>query len=417
MLGRVPVHIVGMYPGSLGLTDRARAVLCRAQAVAGGKRMLMSLDALSTADCPIRPDKLIPLGGDLDGSIERIRQLSRTMRVCVLADGDPLFFGLGRKLVDALGDEAVIILPNVTTLQVAAARLKTPWHDIPAISLHGRDDYFPLFSALTRYDSVAVFTDAVNSPTAIAEALLTKGIEGLSMTVLEDLDTPQERIRTLTLEEIWDCDFSSLNLVLLTRHYPPETQLHLGMPDHYYLHEADCITKQAVRASGLAMLAVHPESVIWDLGSGSGSVAIEASHLAWRGRVFAVEKNRRRASMIRENVRRFGAWLVEPLRGEMPECLDELPNPDRIFIGGGLGGKEGRGLAILTEACNRLLSGGRLVAHCVLLDTLQQTKAFLEEQGWNFGVTQLQASTADRLGGDLHFKAQNPVFIIWAEKP
>ena len=417
MLGRIPVHIVGMYPGSLGLTDRARSVLRRAQAVAGGKRMLMALAALSTDDCPIKPDKLVPLGGDLEGGVERIRQLSRTMRVCVLADGDPLFFGLGRKLVDALGDEAVIILPNVTTLQVAASRLKTPWNDIPAVSLHGRDDYHPLFSALTRYDRVAVFTDSRNTPAAIAEALLKRGVEGLSMTVLEDLDTPQERIRTLTLEEVWDCTFAALNLVLLARHYPPETPLHLGMPDHYYLHEADCITKQAVRACGLAMLAVQPTSVIWDLGAGSGSVAIEASHLARLGRVFAVEKNRRRASMIKENVRRFGAWLVEVLRGDMPECLDELPNPDRIFIGGGLGGPDGRGKAVLAEACNRLLPGGRLVAHCVLLDTLHLAKAFLEEQGWNFGVTQLQASTADRLAGDLHFKAQNPVFIIWAEKP
>jgi precorrin-6Y C5,15-methyltransferase (decarboxylating) len=97
----------------------------------------------------------------------------------------------------------------------------------------------------------------------------------------------------------------------------------------------------------------------------------------------------------------------------MPDCLVELPDPDRVFIGGGLGQDN----AVLEEACRRLKSGGRLVIHCILLDTLFRAKGHLESLGWNFGVTQLSASTTDRLAGDMRFRAQNPVFILWAEKP
>ena len=417
MLGRQPVHLLGMHPGSLGLTDRARDILARAQVIAGGQRLLAALDHCCTEDRPIQPEKLIPIGRDLAATLARIERLSHKLRVVVLADGDPLFYGFGQRLIEALGADNVVVIPNLTTLQVAAARLKLPWQDVRTVSLHGRSDYQPLFAAISRHDAVAVYTDAENPPAAIAQALLQRGAEDFTLTVCEDLDTPQERIRTLALEAVWDEHFSPLNLVLIQRNYPPETPLQLGIPDHFYFHENALITKQAPRAAGLSMLGILPRSVVWDIGAGCGSVAIEASHLAWQGRVFAIEPNRRRAGMIRENLRRFGAWLVDVLRAEAPDCLAGLPDPDRVFIGGGLGGDEAKAKAILDIACKRLPHGGRLVAHCILLETLHRAKQYLESLGWNYGVTQLSAATSDKLAGDLRFKAQNPVFILWAEKP
>ncbi len=177
------------------------------------------------------------------------------------------------------------------------------------------------------------------------------------------------------------------------------------------------ITKLPVRATGLAFLNVEPESTVWDLGAGSGSVSIEASHLARRGRVFAVERHKTRAAMIRENIRRTGAWLVDTILGSVPDCLEGLPDPDRIFIGGGLGGPANQESSLLSLACERLKPRGRIVVHSILLDTLHQAKDHFKKLGWFFGVTQLQASATDSLAGDLRFKAQNPVFILWAEKP
>lgn len=417
MLGCQPIHLLGMYPGSLGITDRARDILQHAQVIAGGKRLLAALGRCCTGEAPIRPEKFIPIGRDLAEGLRRIEHAARSQRVVVLADGDPLFYGFGQRIIEALGAENVVILPNLTTLQVAAARLKLPWQSICTVSLHGRSDAHPLFAAIARHDTVAVYTDAQNTPAVIAQALLQRGAEEFTLTVCEDLDTPQERIRTLALEAVWDETFSPLNLVLLRRSFLPETPLQLGIPDHFYFHENALITKQAPRAVGLSMLGILPDSTVWDIGAGCGSIAIEASHLAWQGRVVAVEANRRRVGMIRENIRRFGAWLVDVLHAEAPACLAGLPDPDRVFIGGGLGGREDSAHAILETVCGRLPHGGRLVAHCILLETLHRAKQYLEAQRWNYGVTQLSAATSDKLAGDLRFKAQNPVFILWAEKP
>ena len=402
-----PVHVVGLRPGTLSLPPGVDEILARAQVLVAGRRLL------DAAPRSCRPEKRILVASPLAPILEEIeRDQAAGKSVVVLADGDPLFFGLGKRLIEHLGAERVHVHPNLCTLQMAAARVGLPWHDVRVVSLHGRSDVTPLFAALARFERLAVFTDPENSPAAIAQALLERGVVDAQLIVLENLGAPNETARRLRLEEAWDLPFADLNLVLVERTAPPEIPLMLGIPDHYYFHEKGLITKLAVRATGLAMLGVMPDSVVWDLGAGCGSVAIEASHLAHEGKVFAVEREQRRAAMIRENVRRIGAWLVETVTGEMPESLAALPDPDRVFFGGGLG-QDTRSLAI---ACRRLKPGGRVVIHAILLDTLMRVKDYFQAQNWNFGITQIQASSADRLAGDLRLRAQNPVFIIWADK-
>ncbi len=408
-----PVLVLGMRPGDLSLTHEVREMLQSAALLVGGHRLL---DACPRQWCP-EADRLAvtsPLSAVLD-TVRSVAENGR--RVVVLADGDPLFFGIGKALARELGRENLRVLPSLTTVQLAAARLGVSWEKTAFVSLHGRNDYTPLFSSLVHSDTIAVFTDQDNGPAEVARAMLERGADGFSMTVLEDLGTERERVRQLGLQETWGMEFSPLNLVFLEREYPPELSLHLGIPDHFYLHQRGLITKLPVRAAGLSLLAVEPSSVVWDLGAGCGSVAIEASHLARSGHVYAVERDKTRAAMIRENQRRTGAWMVEVVHGSMPECLQAMPDPDRIFIGGGLGGESNQGAGLLHDACERLKSSGRMVLHCILLDTLLEARATMEQLGWQFGVTQLQANASDRLAGDLRFKAQNPVFILWAEKP
>jgi precorrin-6Y C5,15-methyltransferase (decarboxylating) len=409
-----PVRVIGLTPGSLHFPEHAKRFLADAHMVVGGKRVL---DAVPSG---LIPDSAAvhPVSGPLPPLFDAIRAaMGKGLNVVVLADGDPLFFGIGKRLGEEIGRENLLVTPNISTMQLAAARLGLPWQEMDFVSLHGRDDFSPLYAALVRADLIAVFTDATNTPAEVARALLERGADCFSMTVLEDLGSPEERIRPLALPETWGMDFSDLNLVILERQYPPEIELTLGIPDHYYLHQKNLITKLPVRAAGLAHLNVEPGSTVWDLGAGCGSVSIEASHLARRGRVFAVERHKTRAAMIRENIRRTGAWLVETILGEMPDVLEGLPAPDRVFIGGGLGGESNRDSALLEVACDRLAARGRIVAHCILLDTLHAAKAHFDRLGWHFGVTQLQASATDSLAGDLRFKAQNPVFVLWAEKP
>lgn len=415
MLRPNKIHVIGMHVGSLDLGEREWNILAQAQVLVGGKRLLAACALASTPERPIQPEKQIPITAPLSDVLRRIERAAHK-RVAVLADGDPMFFGFGRLLVNHFGPQRVTLHPNVTTVQLAASRLHLPCNEIETVSLHGREDVSPLYSALCRARYVAVFTDHAHGPASVAEALLRRGADGYTMTVLEDLNTPQERIRTFSPEQAWDEEFSSLNLVLLQRDHPPELKLRLGASDSLYMHENSLITKQAVRCAGLGLLGVAPEHTVWDLGAGCGSVAIEACHLARNGQVFAVERNRRRVGMIRENIRRFGAWPVEVVRGSAPACLDSLPDPDRVFLGGGLGPASGDGESLLNAVCARLKPQGRMVIHCILLESLLRAKHFLERKAWPYGITQLQASTADPLAGDLRFKAQNPVFILWADK-
>eukprot|EP00831_Metopus_contortus_P009874 TRINITY_DN13813_c0_g1_i1.p2 TRINITY_DN13813_c0_g1~~TRINITY_DN13813_c0_g1_i1.p2 ORF type:complete len:428 (+),score=130.24 TRINITY_DN13813_c0_g1_i1:674-1957(+) len=409
-----PIRIIGLQPGSLALSRYAAEVLAEADLVVGGKRLLAALPDRTLPDKAVR----LPISGPLAPVIDTIRKVASDGKtVVVLADGDPLFFGIGKRLGEELGRENLRVEPTVSSMQLASARLALPWQEMDFVSLHGRDDFSPLYAALVRADLIAVFTDEINTPAEVARALLERGADCFSMTVLEDLGSPEEKIQLLALPETWGMDFSKLNLVILERLYPPEIKLTLGIPDHFYLHQKNLITKLPVRATGLALLNVEPDSTVWDLGAGCGSVSIEASHLARRGRVFAVERNKTRAAMIRENIRRTGAWLVDTVLGTTPEALATLPEPDRIFIGGGLGGDANQDNSLLKIASDRLKPRGRMVVHCILLDSLHTAKDHFQSMGWHFGVTQLQASATDSLAGDLRFKAQNPVFVLWAEKP
>lgn len=144
-------------------------------------------------------------------------------------------------------------------------------------------------------------------------------------------------------------------------------------------------------------------------------MALEAAVLAHEGRVVAVERSAGRAMSIQENRRRFGAAILDVCLGQAPECLPSLPDPQRVFIGGGLSGEDAED--ILGHVCHRLPPGGRLVASCVLLDTFCLCRRFLEGLDWPLEIMQIQASEARELAGDLHLAALNPVFLLAAQKP
>ena len=170
------------------------------------------------------------------------------------------------------------------------------------------------------------------------------------------------------------------------------------------------MTKATARAAAIAALRLEAGHTLWDLGAGSGSVSLEAAALLPFGRVFAVERLPARAEMIFANRRNCGAWQVEIVEGESPACLADLPDPDRIFIGGGIKGS-------LPAACARLKPGGRLIINCVLQSSLQSALDHLTGLGWPVESVLLQASQGEPLGESFHFTAQNPVFILAAEKP
>lgn len=399
------VHVVGLGLNHIDLPLSASQAIKEAEFLVGGERLL---DVFKD-----HPAEKIPIKSPLSVVIKRIKKEALSdNKVVVLADGDPGFFGIGKHLIESLGAESVIISPNVTTLQAAAARLKIPWDSIQTVSLHGRDDLWPLLRALVSNDWVAVYTDERFNPARVADELLERGVDIFTMWVFENLGQEGEEIGHFKLSEAAKRTFYPLNFILLERHKSPEIPLHLGLEDNLCLHQKGLITKREIRAMGLSALEIQPHHIVWDLGAGCGSVAIEASVLAHDGIVFAVERNPARVELIRQNIRRIGAYTVEMISGEMPECLERLPEPDRIFIGGGIRKDTG----VLETATRRLRPGGRLVIHLVLMGSLSRARDYIMDLKWPVSISQIQVARSQILAGDQHLKALNPVYILSTTK-
>jgi precorrin-6Y C5,15-methyltransferase (decarboxylating) len=402
------IHVIGLGLCPDHISPSARQLIDSADILTGGKRQL--------AMFPLARGKRHPLVPNLDQTLEMLDREDRTGAcVVVLAHGDPLTYGIGTTLVRRLGRDRVRVLPNVSAPQTAAARLGRGLGDLHLVSLHGRNDWAPLFACLTHHPLTGIFTDTENSPARIARACMDQGMGHADVSpcvfhVFENLNDSQEQYARLTLEEAATIENASLSFVIIEQ--PDFRPPWFGRPDSDFVHERGLITKSVVRAAGIAALGLKPDSLLWDLGAGCGSVSIEAATLLRQGRIFAVEAKAHRVAMIRENICKNRAWLVKPVQGEMPEALDDLPDPDRIFMGGGA-----RDPRSLKTGLARLKPGGRMVIHAILLETLETVRTTLNDHGMTWSLTQLAGSLSDPVAGATRLKPLNPVFIIRADKP
>ncbi len=419
----IPVQVVGLGMSPADLTPRALKVIGEAQVLVGGRRLLGYF--------PDHPAVKIPLGKDLEETLRQIPALAATRRVVVLASGDPNFYGVGPLVVKLVGAGQVVLHPNITAVQAACARLKISWEDAVVVSLHGRS-WAPLEAALKQEGKLIIYTDPEHTPAAIARFLLDRGHSQVRLCVLEDLGQDTEHLKVLSLQEAQEQEFSPLNLVVVLPESAAEGEfasrepgrgaavkgpepgpagpagIHLGLPEEALAHEGGLITKAEVRAVVLAKLQLHPGQVLWDVGAGCGSVGLEASLLMPGGKILAVEQDPQRAAQIRLNREKYQVANLKVICGRAPGCLEALPSPQRVFVGGG-------GLVlpeILNEVMRRLGPEGRVVLTATLLQTLETAQEVLGQAGWEVEVIQLQVSRSRPLGEGTYFQALNPVWII-----
>jgi len=406
----IPLEVVGLGMSPADLPPRSLDLIHRAQVLAGGRRLLEYFTD--------HPAAKIIIGRDPAGTIMELGKLAQTRRVVVLASGDPNFYGIAPLLVELLGAENVVIHPNITAVQAAAARLRLPWHQAQVVSLHGRG-WEALAAVLDRRGTIFIYTDPTHTPAAIARYLLELGETQARFCVLEDLGQATERMIWLSLDEAADRTFAPLNLVVLPLTDPAASRggdegrwakprLHLGLPEENYDTEGGLITKAEVRAVVLAKLELHPGQVLWDVGAGSGSVGLEASLLLGPGRIFAVEKNPARLARLRANREKFGVANMEIIAGQAPQCLSDLPPPHRVFIGGG-----GKAVGeILATVLSRLRPGGRVVLTAARLETLEIARQVLMGAGQRLELVQIQVNRAQPLAEGVYLQALNPIWII-----
>lgn len=330
--------------------------------------------------------------------------------VVILASGDPLFYGIGGYVAKKL--EGVECYPAVSSIQLAFARMGESWHDAYITSVHGRS-MKGLAQRIDGRDKVALLTDATNSPNAIADYLLSYGMKEYKAFVAENLDGTGERCGWYDLEQMSAGSFSPLNVVVLKKQSAGPVWP-LGIEDDQFAQrkpDKGLITKKEIRVLSISQLALQTDSVVWDIGTCTGSVAIEAARIAREGAVFAIEKNEDDLRNCLENSAKFRVDLTA-VHGRAPKGLDAFADPDAIFIGG-----SGGEMQELLELCAaRLKPNGRIVLNAATIETLYEADQTFAKVGFTTQISLVQVSRSKPILHMKRFDALNPIYIITAQR-
>jgi precorrin-6B C5,15-methyltransferase / cobalt-precorrin-6B C5,C15-methyltransferase len=388
------VTIVGVHGGAWFGAAAGRA-LEAATVVIGAPRHLAALPSQLTA-------QHVPLSGPLDRVLEDVaRRRHFGEKVCLVVSGDPGFFGLTRLARARLGAGGLAVHPAPSAVALAFARAGLAWDDAVVVSVHGRP-LEPALDAVIHHSKVAVLTSPNHPPESVGRGLVAAGCGRRAVMVAARLGEPEEDMWVGDLAGLAGGRFDGLSVVLCL---PPDLRddsgpaWAWGLPDHTYEHRDGMITKAEVRAVALGKLRLPAAGVLWDVGAGSGSVAAECARLSPGLRVFAIERRPDDAHRLLANLAGTGAAVVE---GDAPEILAGLPDPDRVFVGGG-------GLAVLDAVLSRVRPGGSIVATYAALDRATAAATRLGH------LVQVAVSRGVPIGADgaVRLAADNPVFVCW----
>jgi cobalt-precorrin 5A hydrolase/precorrin-3B C17-methyltransferase len=392
-----PVHVVGLL-GGRPVGDEALAALRAARLVAGGTDQLAAV-----ADLIAPGAETATVAGGL-AALDAVA--AHPGPVAVLASGDPGFHGIVRALAARLGSDRLAVHPAPSSVALAFARLGQPWDDAVVASCH-TGDAAGAAARVAGAQVAAVLCGPAAPPEAVGAALAALGAHHPTVTVATRLGEPGEALHRLDgVAALAEGRFDHRSVVVLAHPAPPVRARARtgGRPATEFHHRAGMITKPEVRSVVLGHLDLPDRGVLWDVGAGSGSVAIEAALAAPGLRVVAVEKDAAAADAVVANAAALGA-VVEVVTGAAPEALAGLPRPDRVFVGGG-------GLAVLDAALAAAAPGARVVATYAAAD---RALAARERLGALAQVSVDRA--ADLPEGGVRFVADNPVFVAWGVAP
>ena len=411
----VSIHVIGCDAGAPHtLPQHLQHLVEASECLMAPRRLLAQLEKQPCHREICCSDALLP-------ALERLRSWHMAGKRCVvLASGDPLWFGIGRTLLQRFPEDDLCFYPAATSLQQLFARLKRPWQDVSWASLHGRDDD-DLRDKLRRWPAaLVVLTDPAKGGVAEVAAVLRNAqlTQRYDLWVAEQLGHPEERVRCVQ-PECLPTDFAPLNLVLLLRRSAPGNVAppRLGIDDglwHQYDDHPGLMTKREVRVLLLAELDPPERGVLWDLGAGVGSVSIEAMRLSPDLDVHAVERRVGAGELIHRNATTMGCdhQRLHVHCGSARAVVEQLPDPDRVLIGGG-----GDRLQLLQEAAARLKPGGRIVIPLATLEAFGPLQHQLRQSGLVVHTLQALMSRGSEVGGNTRLQPLNPVIILTGRHP
>ncbi len=376
------IVVVGIgADGWPGLPEQARAEITACDVLLGGRRQL-----------DLVPDggyRKVPWPSPLLPALDELIATHEGGRIGVLASGDPLLAGIGSTLVRRFGTGRVRILPSVSSVALARARMGWPAEDTDVVRTTGDDTHTVLRTAGEGRRLLVLSADA-DTPPAVAELLTRHGFGESELTVWENLGTAEERRLDGTAHDWPHPPGAALNVLAVACRGPEPLPVAPGLPDDVFDHDGQ-LTKSTVRATVLAALAPRPGELLWDVGAGSGSVAVEWARLHPANRAVAVEPRADRAERVRRNAERHGA-RVRVVTGRAPDALAGLDTPDAVFVGGGVSVD-----GVLTTCRDALRPGGRIVANGV---TVEAERALADAHAAYGGeLSRLSVQRAAPLGG------------------
>ncbi|QVL54368.1 MAG: precorrin-6y C5,15-methyltransferase (decarboxylating) subunit CbiE [Cyanobium sp. M30B3] len=429
--GEAPLVVIGTDAGGVDALPAPRLALVRAADVLlAPQRLLAELEPWWRAEqaagripaaqpCPqlLASDRPEQIFAPLEQALAAGRQ------AVLLASGDPLWFGIGRLLLQRFGPESLRFHPAPSSLQLAFARIGRPWQDARWVSLHGREPE-PLAALLQqRPSALAVLTDPTRGGVdEVRRILAASGLEAAyALWLCERLGHPAERVQRLASQAPLPADLDPLHLVLLIAEPPPAPAEPAALPlfglaDGLYLQHADrpgLMTKREVRIQLLADLELPEAGVLWDIGAGVGSIGLEALRLRPALAAWFVEQRGGGAGLIAANAGRLGVTPAGVVEGRAPEALAALPDPDRVLLGGG--GRERA--AVLAAVLERLRPGGVVVIPLATVEALAELRPLLERAGCAVAVGQHQAWRGAPLADGTRLAPLNPVLVLQGRRP
>ncbi|MBR3556504.1 MAG: precorrin-6A reductase [Oscillospiraceae bacterium] len=392
------VTVVGIGPGSREqMTLAVREAIENADCLIGAKRMLEAVARQGQAAYgAIAPDAIA----------ECIRAHGEYRRFAVVMSGDSGFFSGTKKLLPLLDFCRVTVLPGLSSLSCLCAKLGTSYEDVVTVSLHGREH--DIASDVRRHGRVFALVGGDNGAGVLCERLREAGLGHVTVHVGEKLSYPEEKLTSGSASELAEKHFDSLSAVLIENE-SPDAVLTPGLPDGVFQREETVpMTKSEVRSVSLSKLRLTENAVCWDVGAGTGSVALEMAMIARKGHVYGIERKADALELMRSNAARLGVENLTAVSGKAPDACRELPAPTHAFIGGS-GGNLREIIALLLEKNPRV----RIVVTAVTLETVGETTALMKE--FPFTETEVVSLSVarDRKAGPYRLMTGlNPVFIF-----